>query len=61
MGWVGGPDPIEWGRGPENPLSEKLSENGIGYSGFSIFLPTYSRKYSLSKIMKIFSDFSRVI
>ena len=33
-----------------NPLSEKLSENGMAYTGFFIFLPTYSRKYSLSEI-----------
>ena len=37
----------------KNPLSEKLSENGIGFSGFFIFLPTYSRKYSLSKNLKL--------
>ena len=37
-----------------DPLSEKLSENGIGFTSFFIFLPTYSRKYSLSKIPKLF-------
>ena len=34
-----------------NPLSEKLSENRVGYSGFSPFLHVNSRKYSLSKFL----------
>ena len=37
-----------------DPLSEKLSEKGKAFTSFFIFLLTYSRKYSLSKILILF-------